>query len=118
MSQTIERATASRATRPWPVRTGALGLTLMAAFVASAGAYPLLRLVQFLLWADPDPRGIIYAEHAGFYWRCLIAGFLGVMVGMLVGPAAVRDHARVALWLKRAGTAFAIVVLVQGLLIP
>lgn len=93
-------------------------LAVIAGCVTAATLYAVLRVVQAVLLAEPDPALVIWSEHAGYFWRAWTAGYAGGMVAFFTWIAAGRDADKTArVLLRTLGPATAVVAL-QGLLVP
>jgi hypothetical protein len=93
-------------------------LPLAAASAFAIFLYAALRGIQFVFIPEPNPATVIFSEHAGYFWRMLIAAYAGGMIGLLTILPARRDPARVARLLERGlylGTA---AIILQALLAP
>jgi hypothetical protein len=99
----------------WQVRAG---LSAIAACTTALGLYAIVRVLQALLFAEPDPALVIWSEHAGFFWRVLTVGYVGGMSAFLAWLASARDAPRVAAVLSRALPVAAALLAAQAILIP
>lgn len=95
-----------------------LGLAVVAAALASTGLYALLRVAQKVLFPEPDPATVIWSEHAGYFWRALTAGYLGVMVGVAAWVLSATDAGPTARRLAQALPVVVVGIVAQGLLLP
>ena len=95
-----------------------LGLAIVAACATAIALYAALRVVQALLFKEPDPALVIWSEHAGFFWRALTVGYVGGMAGIVAWLASARHAARVAAVLAKAVPIAAALLAAQGLLVP
>lgn len=102
-------------TEPRAVR---LALAAIAACVTATLLYAILRVVQAVLFTEPDPALIIWSEHAGYFWRVWTVVYAAGMVGIIAYLAAGRDAARTARVLAKALVIAAVLITVQGLLVP
>lgn len=93
-------------------------VAMIAALEVAALAYALLRTYQFFMHPDPNPALVLWSEHAGFFWRAWTSVYLGGMAGIGVGWIAGRDVGRVARVVEWVFPAVAVVVMVQGVLVP
>ena len=97
---------------------GRLALAGIAATLAAAAFYAVLRVGQALFGAEPDPALIVWSPHAGFFWRAWTAGYFGVMVAFSVFVFAARAPERVARAVALAVVVVTALVTAQGLLVP
>jgi hypothetical protein len=97
---------------------GRLALAWIAAALAAAGFYAVLRVGQALGGAEPDPALIVWSPHAGFFWRAWTAAYFGVMAGFAVFVLAPRAPERVARAVAALVVVVAALVTAQGLLVP
>jgi hypothetical protein len=95
-----------------------LALAAITACVSSVALYALLRVVQKLLFAEPDPALVIYSAHAGFFWRAWTAAYGGGMVGFIAYLGARKSPARAARVLATALLVAIALVVTQGVLVP
>jgi hypothetical protein len=95
-----------------------LALAVVAACVASAALYAVLRIVQKLLFSEPDPALVVWSAHAGFFWRAWTSVYGGGMLGFVAWVAAGRDATRTARVLATALVVAALLIVAQGVLIP
>lgn len=93
-------------------------VALLAGLEVAALAYPVLRTYQFFVHPEPNPALVLWSEHAGFFWRVWTSVYLGGMAAMVTGWVAGRDVARVAQAVAWAFPGVAVVVVVQGVLVP
>ena len=75
-----------------------------------------VRKAAFL--TEPDPAIVLFSEHAGFFWRALIAAYAGGMTALLTWALSARHAARIARVLARALPLAAALLAAQGLLVP
>lgn len=99
----------------WQVRAG---LSAVAACTTAAGLYAIMRVVQSLLFPEPNPALVIWSEHAGFFWRALTVAYVGGMAAFLAWIASGRSAARVAEVLARALPVAAALLAAQAILVP
>jgi len=97
---------------------GRLLLAFQASCVAAAGLYAILRVLQSLLFQEPNPATVIWSAHAGYFWRAWTVSYAGVMVGFVVFAAAKRHEAEVCRALRVALYVASGLILVQGLWVP
>jgi len=95
-----------------------LGLATIAACTAATALYALLRIGQSLLFAEADPAKILWSEHAGYFWRAWTAAYVGGMLGFVAWIVAGSRPERVATFLGRALPFAALLLALQGLLVP
>lgn len=99
-------------------RSVRVALAIVAACSMAAAVYAGLRLVQKLLFPDPDPALVIWSEHAGYFWRAWTAVYVGGMLGFVAYVAARRDPVRTARVLATSVVLSAVLITAQGLLVP
>jgi hypothetical protein len=95
-----------------------LALAVIAGSLTATSLYAVLRLVQALLLAEPNPALVIYSPHAGFFWRAWTAAYVGGMVAFVAWFAAGRDAPKTARVILAATTPAAALIVAQGLLVP
>ena len=95
-----------------------VALAAVAACTTSVALYALLRIVQMLLFPEPDPALVLWSEHAGYFWRAWTALYAGGMAGFVAYVASARHAARTARVLATAVVASAVAIAAQGVLIP
>ena len=99
-------------------KTTARSVALAIGFCGAACTYSLSRMLQALLFPDPDPRLTTHVARIAFFWRVGLAGYVGAMV--VVGALALRD--RRGTWLDeqlpKIVVATIVLTLGQGLLVP
>lgn len=95
-----------------------IGLSLIATCTAALALYGLMRVVQKIVFPEPDPALVIWSEHAGFFWRAWTVTYLGGMVGLATWMVSEHDPARVARVLARALPIATAILVAQGLLVP
>jgi hypothetical protein len=93
-------------------------IALLAGLELAALVYPLLRTYQFFMHPEPNPALVLWSEHSGFFWRAWTSAYLGGMAAIVAGWLAGPDTARVARVVERAFPVVAVVLALQGLLIP
>jgi hypothetical protein len=95
-----------------------LALAFMGVCVATVALYAVLRLVQAVLYKEPNPATVIWSAHAGYFWRAWTVAYAGSMTGFATFAAARRHPEAVCkalLWgLSVAGALIA----GQGLFVP
>lgn len=99
-------------------RGDALLVGLAAGAAAAVLAYAALRGVERLLFPEPNPALLIWADRSPFVWRAAIALYLGgaaVFGGQALAARAPAAAARGLLVLIGAAVA---AILVQGILLP
>jgi len=94
------------------------GLSMIALCTTSAALYAALRVVQSLVFEEPDPAMVIWSEHSGFFWRMWIVLYVGGMSALITWIASARHAQRVASFLARALPASAALLAAQALLVP
>jgi hypothetical protein len=95
-----------------------LSFAFQGACVVAVGLYAALRLVQALLFKEPNPATVIWSAHAGYFWRAWTVSYAGVMAGF-VAFAAAKDHdEEVCRWLGVALYAASALIVLQGLFVP
>jgi hypothetical protein len=93
-------------------------LAVIAGCTAAALIYALIRMVQALLFPEPNPALVIWSEHSGFFWRSLTSAYAGGMAGFIAWIASGRDAARVVRVLSVSLVPAGIALLVQALVAP
>ena len=95
-----------------------VALAAVAACTSATALYALLRIVQKLVFPEPDPALVIWSEHAGYFWRAWTAVYAGGMVGFVTYLVAKRAPERTARVVAIAIVVATIVLGAQGLLVP
>ncbi|MDP9037632.1 MAG: hypothetical protein M3O50_22775 [Myxococcota bacterium] len=82
------------------------------------GGYALLRIVQSIVYPDPNPAALVWSAHSGYLWRIGTMAYAAGIAGFVAFLLARRrlDGAARAL-LPALATAAAMLVL-QALLVP
>ena len=95
-----------------------LALAAMAGCVTAVALYAIVRGLQLVLFPEPNPATVIWSAHAGYFWRVWIVAYAGGMASLFAWKCSGRDPARVARLLAGAVGVAAVLVLLQGLLLP
>jgi hypothetical protein len=95
-----------------------LGLALVAMCTSATALYAVVRVVQALVFPEPDPALIIWSEHAGFFWRSWTVAYVGGMAAFLAYLASARHAPALASFLARAVPFAAALLTAQALLVP
>lgn len=95
-----------------------LCLAASAACVVAVALYALLRVLQFYVFPEPNPALVIWSAHAGYFWRSWTVAYAGGMAGFWAYAAGARSADRVARVLVHALTVAAVLIVLQGTLIP
>ncbi|AKV01175.1 hypothetical protein AKJ09_07838 [Labilithrix luteola] len=95
-----------------------LSLAVVAACLTATGLYGVLRVIQAILFREADPALVIWSPHAGYFWRILIVGYVGGMVGFGTWILAAREPARVARFLSNAVFVVTALLVAQALFVP
>lgn len=95
-----------------------LALAAISACSAAVMLYAGLRVVQKLLFPEPDPALVVWSAHSGFFWRAWTAAYVAASIGFAVYVATRRDPARLARILATSVVVAAVLIAVQGLLLP
>ena len=95
-----------------------LGVAVIAAALAATALYGVLRLGQKLIFDEADPATVIWSEHAGYFWRALTAGYVGVMIGVAAWVTAAREVGPTVRVLQKVLPIVVGVIVAQGLLVP
>jgi len=95
-----------------------LALALQGACVATVALYAVLRLVQALLYKEPNPATVIWSAHAGYFWRVWTVAYAGAMTGFATFAAAKNQEAAVCRALLAGLWVAAGLIVVQGLFVP
>ena len=64
------------------VAAGAVSLAW--GLAVAAAVYAIVRAIQSLLYADPNPRAVIWSAHAGYYWRMWTVSYMGGIAAFVV----------------------------------
>jgi hypothetical protein len=102
-------------TEPRSVR---LALATISACAAAGALYAALRVIQKILFREPDPALVIWSAHAGYFWRAWTAAYVGGMIGFITYIAAGRSTARTARVLATFVVISTVIITAQGLLVP
>lgn len=95
-----------------------LALALVAGLEAAIALYAVTRVVQARFMKEPDPALVIWSEHAGFFWRGWTVAYVGGMVAFAAWMLAKKDEARVARLCARSVLVVALLIAIQGVLVP
>ncbi len=95
-----------------------LALAFQAGCVVAVGLYAVVRLIQAVLYKEPNPATVIWSAHAGYFWRVWTVCYAGVMAGFLAFAAARDREALVCRTILRGLYAAALLIVLQGLLVP
>lgn len=79
---------------------------------AAVGAYALVRTVQFFVYPDPNPATLVWAAHAGFFWRSWTCAYAGAIAGFI---AYVPTRRNLAASVRALGPAVAFVAVFLAL---
>jgi hypothetical protein len=90
----------------------------IAGCTTAVALYAIIRIAQALLFSEPDPALVIWSEHAGFFWRSWTAVYVGGMIGFVAYVAAGREPERTTRALAIFVVGAALLVAVQGVLVP
>lgn len=92
-----------------------LALAAATGCTAAALLYSILRIVQAVLFPDPDPTTVMWSEHSGFFWRAWTCAYVAGAIALVAHRFAGERLARV---LARAVIPVAAVVALQAALVP
>jgi hypothetical protein len=95
-----------------------LALALAGACIATVGLYAVLRLVQALLYKEPNPATVIWSAHAGYFWRVWTVAYAGAMAGFATFAAAKKHEALVSRVLVVGLSVASGLIVLQGLFVP
>ena len=95
-----------------------LALALVWGLVVAVALYGAIRAVQFVLFPEPNPALVVWSAHAGYLWRVWIVAYAGGGASFVAYMLARRDSARVARALVPALTVSAVMLALQGVLLP
>ncbi len=101
-----------------PALRARLALALSGACVAAVALYAILRLIQALLYKEPNPAAVIWSVHTGYFWRAWTVCYAGAMVGFAMFAAAKRHEGAVCRALLWGLSVAAGLIVVQGLFVP
>jgi len=92
---------------------------VIAAGLAVPAAYAVQRAVDVVFrGAEPNPATIVWSAHIAMFWRLAIGAYVGGLVAPLAYVAARKDLARTMRVLGACVLPVAILIGVQGLLMP
>ena len=94
------------------------GLAVVAGCTTATALYAILRLLQPLIFKEPDPALVIWSEHAGFFWRSWTVFYVGGMAALLTWMLAARHAERISAVLEKALPAAAALLAVQAMFVP
>lgn len=97
---------------------GELPVALAVGCCAVAVAYASMRLLQAWRYPDPDPRLVLVTSRVAFYWRSLLALYVGGLVSIAVRAAQHRFGARVDRALPLVLVITIALGVAQGALVP
>jgi hypothetical protein len=95
-----------------------MALAFQGACVTAVALYAVLRLVQSLLFSEPNPATVIWSAHAGYFWRAWTVSYAGIMACFVAFAAAKRYEVLVCRGLQVALYVASALILLQGLLVP
>jgi hypothetical protein len=87
-------------------------------FAAAVVAYVVLRLVESVMFPEPNPVVVIWTDRSRFGWRALIAAYAGGASVFAGHALATRSPRAASLWLVRITVVATIMLLAQGALVP
>lgn len=78
-----------------------LAHAFLGAGLTASIAYVALRVIERFRTGPRDPLATLSEAHTGFYWRWVIAAWIGSVVGVLyyIGVSKHEQRARQGLWL-------------------
>jgi hypothetical protein len=94
------------------------GLSLAWGLVGAVGAYAVVRSIQFAVYPDPNPAGVVWSAHAGYFWRAWTVGYAGGIAAFVVLPVAQRHVEGCARALGPAVGVAAALLALQAALFP
>lgn len=95
-----------------------LGLATIAALLATVALYAVLRAVAVVFGNEPDPALVAWSMHTAMYWRLAAAAYSGGAAGFAVYLVSGAHPHATTRWMFRAVPLVALVLAVQGLLLP
>jgi choline-glycine betaine transporter len=95
-----------------------LRLALIAGCLTAVALYGLLRVVQLVLFPEPNPATVIWSAHAGYFWRAWTVAYTGGMAAFVAYLASGRAPGRVARVLGAALVPCAVILTVQAVFFP
>jgi hypothetical protein len=96
------------------VKPGALSIGVASGAAVAVIAFAIVRVLERMLFLEPNPAALIWSEQSPFLWRCAIALYLGG-AGVFGGHAlAARSPRRAARWLFVALAAATAAIVIQG----
>ena len=66
------------------VRTADVSVALVWGLIVAIAGYAVVRVVQHLLFPEPDPAALVWSAHAGFFWRVWTVAYAGGMAAFAV----------------------------------
>ena len=85
---------------------------------AVAVAYASMRLLQAWRYPDPDPRLVLVTSRVAFYWRALVALYIGGVATIAIRAAQRRFGAQVDRALPLVLVFTIVLGVAQGALVP
>jgi hypothetical protein len=103
-------------------RTDAMLAGIATGAASSVLGYALVRGMERVLFTEPNPAGLIWADHSPFEWRAYIAVYIGGGAAFggfaLARRAKAADEAAAERWLFALVALSAFAIVVQGALLP
>ena len=101
------------------VATGAVSIAW--GLVVSVGAYAIVRAIQHVAFAEPNPATLVWSAHAGFFWRAWTVAYAGGMASFVALVVARRHPPAAAAAAAALAPAIAIaagLVALQSVFVP
>ena len=95
-----------------------MAIGLVIGFSVAIFAYSVVRLVDVVLFPEPNPVIVVWTERSRFVWRAVIAAYLGGASVFGGYSLASRTSERVPIWLERIILAAALCLLGQSIFAP
>jgi hypothetical protein len=86
--------------------------------VIAVSSYAVVRAIAFFVYPDPNPAGLVWSAHAGYFWRVWTVGYAGGIGSFVAYPLIRPRHAAAARALGPALVAAAALLVLQAALFP
>ncbi len=99
-------------------RPEAWAVAALATVLSVPATYALLRARDVAFGHEPNPALVVWSAKIAMFWRLGISIYVGGMVGVLAFFAAGRNLGRTVRALRALSIGAAVLITIQGLLLP
>jgi hypothetical protein len=86
--------------------------------VIAVASYAVVRAIAFFVYPEPNPAGLVWSTHSGYFWRIWTVGYAGG-IGSFVAYLLIRPrHAAAARALGPALVVASALLVLQAALFP